>query len=78
MLWQSLRPRSCEYSLESQSQLNRKIFREVRRRTRPMGVMAHTESLQRIVFALFHHLNTNWSLNPIKNLHTSLDASFVV
>lgn len=41
-------------------------FREVRRRTRPMGVMAHTQSLQRIVFAVFHHLNTNWSLNPVK------------
>jgi putative transposase len=41
-------------------------FREVRRRTRPMGVMANTQSLQRIVFAVFHHLNTNWSLNPIK------------
>jgi putative transposase len=43
-----------------------RAFREVRRRTRPMGVMAHTQSLQRIVFAVFHHLNTNWSLNPIK------------
>jgi putative transposase len=41
-------------------------FREVRRRTRPMGVMANTQSLQRIVFAVFHHLNKNWSLNPIK------------
>jgi putative transposase len=41
-------------------------FREVRRRTRPMGVMAHTQSLQRIVFAVFHHLNTNWSQNPIQ------------
>ena len=44
-----------------------RAFREVRRRTRPMGVMAHTQSLQRIVFAVFHHLNTNWSLTPIKN-----------
>lgn len=43
-----------------------RAFREVRRRTRPMGVMAHIQSLQRIVFAVFHHLNTNWSLNPIK------------
>lgn len=42
-------------------------FREVRRRTRPMGVMANTQSLQRIVFAVFHHLNQNWSENtPIK------------
>jgi putative transposase len=43
-----------------------RAFREVRRRTRPMGVMAHTQSLQRIVFAVCHHLNTNWSLDPIK------------
>lgn len=41
-------------------------FREVRRRTRPMGVMANTQSLQRIVFAVFHHLNQNWTMHPIK------------
>src|SRR3989304_4914320 len=29
-----------------------RAFREVRRRTRPMGVMANTQSLQRIVFAV--------------------------
>ncbi len=40
-------------------------FREVRRRTRPMGVMANTQSLQRIVFAVFHHLNQNWSQNTL-------------
>ena len=44
-----------------------RAFREVRRRTRPMGVMANTQSLQRIVFAVFHHLNQNWSLHPIVN-----------
>src|SRR5919112_332756 len=54
-----------------------RAFREVRRRTRPMGVMAHTQSLQRIVFAVFHHLNTNWSLNPIKDFthNSSRDQS---
>ncbi len=47
-------------------------FREVRRRTRPMGVMANAKSLQRIVFAVFHHLNLNWSLNtPKKFTHNS-------
>jgi putative transposase len=46
-------------------------FREVRRRTRPMGVMAHTQSLQRIVFAVFHHLNQNWSQQPLKFTHKS-------
>lgn len=43
-----------------------RAFREVRRRTRPMGVMANKDSLQRIVFAVFHHLNHNWSQQPLK------------
>lgn len=46
-----------------------RAFREVRRRTRPMGVMAHTQSLQRIVFAVFNHLNQNWSQHPLKFTH---------
>ena len=48
-----------------------RAFREVRRRTRPMGVMAHTQSLQRIVFAVFHHLNQNWLQRPLKFTHKS-------
>ena len=48
-----------------------RAFREVRRRTTPMGVMAHTQSLQRIVFAVFHHLNQNWSQQPLKFTHKS-------
>ena len=32
-------------------------FREVRRRTRPMGVMANPDSIERILFAVFHHEN---------------------
>jgi putative transposase len=48
-----------------------RAFREVRRRTRPMGVMAHVQSLQRIVFAVFHHLNKNWSQQPLKFTHKS-------
>ena len=43
-----------------------RAFREVRRRTRPMGVMANKDSLQRIVFAVFHYLNRNWSEQPLK------------
>jgi putative transposase len=47
-------------------------FREVRRRTRPMGVMANAKSLQRIVFAVFYHLNQNWSqTTPNKFTHKS-------
>lgn len=48
-----------------------RAFREVRRRTRPMGVMAHIQSLQRIVFAVFHHLNQNWSQQTLKFTHRS-------
>jgi putative transposase len=48
-----------------------RAFREVRRRTRPMGVMAHLQSLQRIVFAVFHHLNQNWLQQPLKFTHYS-------
>ena len=48
-----------------------RAFVEVRRRTRPMGVMAHTQSLQRIVFAVFHHLNNNWAQHPKKFTHKS-------
>ena len=32
-------------------------FREVRRRTRPMGVMANLDSIERILFAVFTHEN---------------------
>lgn len=47
-------------------------FREVKRRTRPMGVMANKQSLQRIVFAVFHYLNHNWSQCPLKQItHSS-------
>jgi putative transposase len=48
-----------------------RAFREVRRRTRPMGVMAHTQSLQRIVFAVFHHLNENWRQQTPQFTHKS-------
>ncbi|MFQ5849839.1 MAG: transposase [Candidatus Binatia bacterium] len=43
-------------------------FREAKRRTRPMGVLANTRSLQRIVFAVFYHLNHNWSQRPLKKI----------
>ena len=38
---------------------------EHRRRTRPIGVFANRESVERIVFAVFHHLNVNWENNPL-------------
>lgn len=45
-----------------------RAFREVKRRTRPMGVFTNTDSLQRIVFAVFFHLNNNWRQHPLKEI----------
>lgn len=35
-------------------------FREIRRRTRPMSCFNNNDSLQRIIYAVFYRLNTNW------------------
>lgn len=40
-------------------------FREVRRRTKPMSCFNNNDSLQRIMFAVFYRLNTNWKAKPL-------------
>lgn len=42
-----------------------RAFREVRRRTRPIGVFTHSQSLERIVYAVIHHLNETWKEKPL-------------
>lgn len=37
-----------------------RCFREVRRRTRPMTCFKNNASCERIIYAIFHHLNNNW------------------
>ena len=39
-------------------------FREVRRRTRPMGTFQDRTSMDRILFAVFMHQNRNQGLAP--------------
>ena len=48
-----------------------RAFREVRRRQRPMGYFTNNASCQRIIYAIFAHLNAKWEqrqyhLKPIK------------
>lgn len=43
-------------------------FREVRRRTRPMGVMADRTSMERILYAVFMNENINAGVYPIFSL----------
>jgi putative transposase len=40
-------------------------FREVRRRTRPMSCFNNNDSLERIMYAVFYRLNTNWKAKPL-------------
>lgn len=40
-------------------------FREVRRRTRPMSCFKNTDSVQRIIYAIFSKLNTKWEARPL-------------
>src|SRR3989338_149462 len=40
-------------------------LREVRRRTKPMSCFNNNDSLQRIIYAVFYRLNTNWKAKPL-------------
>jgi putative transposase len=43
-----------------------RAFREVRRRTRPMTVMNHGDSLERVAYSVFHYFNAQWQRRPRK------------
>ena len=43
-----------------------RAFREVRRRTRPMTCFNNSQSIERIVYAVLNHLNSQWGLQPLK------------
>ncbi len=40
-------------------------FREVRRRTRPMGCFSNYDSVSRIIYAIFNRLNSKWQDKPL-------------
>lgn len=42
-----------------------RAFREVRRRTRVFSCFSNTASSERIIFAIFTHLNNNWKDKPL-------------
>lgn len=45
-----------------------RVFREVRRRTRPMSCFQNKESVERIIFAIFHRQNNLWKEKPLKEI----------
>jgi len=42
-----------------------RAFREVRRRTRPVGCFTNNDSVSRIIYAIFHRLNSKWQDKPL-------------
>lgn len=42
-----------------------RVFREVRRRTRPISCFQNRESVERIIFAIFHRQNNLWKEAPL-------------
>lgn len=40
-------------------------FREVRRRTKPMGCLTNNDSVSRIIYAIFNRLNSKWLEKPL-------------
>lgn len=44
-------------------------FREVRRRVRTMNCFSNADSCNRIMFAIFNHLNNHWKEQPLKDFN---------
>jgi putative transposase len=42
-----------------------RAFREVRRRTRPMSCFTNSKSVDRIIYGVISHLNSNWKEKPL-------------
>ncbi len=58
-------PKEMRKKLRTTNVIER-AFREVRRRTRPMTCFNNTPSIERIIFAVLNHLNSQWGKKPLK------------
>jgi len=58
-------PKEMRIKLRTTNVIER-AFREVRRRTRPMTCFNNSQSIERIVYAVLNHLNSQWGLKPLK------------
>lgn len=58
-------PRAHRPRLRTTNAIER-AFREVRRRTRPIGVFTDSRSLDRIIYAVMQHLNESWQEAPLR------------
>lgn len=60
-------PKNLWLSLRTTNIIER-LFREVRRRTRPMSCFQNIASVERILFALFYRFNRLWNDKPLKQI----------
>jgi transposase-like protein len=58
-------PKSHQIKIRTTNAIER-AFREVRRRTRVFSCFSNIASSERIIFAIFTHLNNNWKNKPLK------------
>lgn len=58
-------PKEIRIKLRTTNVIER-VFREVRRRTRPMSCFNNTQSIERIIYAVLSHQNNKWSNRPLK------------
>ena len=58
-------PKAHQIKIRTTNAIER-AFREVRRRTRVFSCFSNTASSERIIFAIFTHLNNNWKNKPLK------------
>lgn len=58
-------PKDLRPTLRTTNPIER-AFKEVRKRTRPMSVINNEQSLERIAYSVFNHLNNQWKRHPLK------------
>jgi len=58
-------PKEIRIKLRTTNVIER-VFREIRRRTRPMSCFNNTDSIERIVYAVLNHQNDKWRVRPLK------------
>lgn len=67
LVFYQVSPRAMWVKLRTTNIIER-VFREVRRRTRPMSCFQNTESVERIVFAIFYRQNDLWKKEPLQEM----------
>ena len=60
-------PKEMRVKLRTTNMIER-VFREVRRRTRPMSCFTNTQSVERIIYAIFTRQNNLWREKPLPEM----------